>query len=313
MFSFKKFAVRVCGSLSDESIDFFKSIKQPLDQSNVKILFRTYVSIILFSSILTFISLSASILLIFYYFLNMHLIWVLSGSMLAGMLGSMAIFFFMYLYPIQKASQRKKSINTNLPFAINHMAAVASSGVPPYIIFKLLTEFKEYGEISKEAKKVVRNIDTFGQDITTSIRQVASETPSKDFSEFLKGIVSTVETGGNLEKFLKNRAKEALFDYKLKREEYMESLSTYADFYTAVLIAAPLFLIALLAVMNMLEGQFGGISLSTTCPKGLSPTFQNIITGTCSLGIMEMGVYLFIPLLNVIFIAFIHITQPEVA
>ncbi|MFB6075662.1 MAG: type II secretion system F family protein [Candidatus Aenigmatarchaeota archaeon] len=313
MVSFKKMAVRICGGLGNETIDFFKSIKRPLDQSNIKILFRTYVSIIIFSSILTFISLSLTVLIVFYFLLEFNLVWVLSGSFLAGMTGSMVAFFLMYFYPIQKASHRKKSIVTNLPFAINHMAAVASSGVPPYIIFKLLTEFKEYGEISMEAKKVVRNIDTFGQDITSSIRQVADESPSREFSEFLKGIVSTVETGGNLEKYLKNRAKEALFNYKLKREEYMESLSTYADFYTAVLIAAPLFLIALLAVMNMLEGQFGGISLSTTCPEGVSLSLQSVITGTCSLGIMELGVYLFIPLLNTIFIAFIHFTQPEVA
>lgn len=313
MISFKKLATKVCGNLTDRYLSQFESIKGPLIKSDIKILFRNYVSITFFSSMITFLSLFFSVFILFYFILGSSLIWVVLGSLLAGGTGSVTVFFFTYFYPIQKANQREKSINTNLPFAINHTAAVASSGVPPYIIFKLLTEFKEYGEISKEAKKIVRNVDTFGQDIVTSLRQVAKETPSKEFSEFLSGIISTVETGGSLESYLKTRAKEALFDYRLRREEYLQSLSTYADFYTAVLIAAPLFLIALLAVMNMIGGTFAGMSLSTTCPKGVSPSLFNVIKGNCNLGAMELGVYIFIPLLNTIFIAFIHFTQPEVS
>ena len=106
----------------------------------------------------------------------------------------------------------------------------------------------------------------------------------------MQGILSTIETGGNLKDYLQVQGKQALFDYKLKRERYMQSLSTYADFYTAVMIAAPLFLIALLAIMNMIGGKIGGMDIND---------------------LMQLGIYVAIPLMNTAFIAFIHLTQPK--
>jgi archaellum biogenesis protein FlaJ (TadC family) len=100
-----------------------------------------------------------------------------------------------------------------------------------------------------------------------------------------------VETGGDLKRFLKGVTQEALFDYKLRREKYLETLMTYADFYTAVLIAAPLFFISILSVMAMIGGTIGGMSI---------------------LDMMKIGIYAFIPLLNIAFIAFVHMTQPEI-
>ncbi len=70
----------------------------------------------------------------------------------------------------------------------------------------------------------------------------------------------------------------------------MQALSTYADFYTAVMIAAPLFLISILAIMNVVGGTIEGMTISD---------------------IMNLGIYLVIPATNIAFIMFIHFTQPE--
>lgn len=200
-------------------------------------------------------------------------------------------FLGMTFYPYQRAISRKRSIETNLPFALNHMAAIAASGVPTYVMFSLLATFKEYGEISNEAKKIVRNVDTFGLSITSSMQQVSERTPSKNFKQLLEGIKSSIETGGDLKKFLSDQAKNALFDYRIKREKYMELLSTYADFYTALLIAAPLFLVSILTVMNMIGGAIAGASIE---------------------GVMVIGIFIGLPLVNMAFLLFVHMTQPEV-
>lgn len=285
----KKISVKVCGKLTENYLDKFESIKKPLEKSNLKYLFRVYVNIIVFLTLFSFIISFSFFLFLFVFIFRYLFVWGLIGSLLGSGTVSSLVFFLVYSYPINQSRKRKNSINTNLPFAVNHMSAIASSGVPPYVIFKLLTGFKEYGEVSEEATRIVRNVDTFGQDITSSIEQIAKETPSKKFEELLRGIISTVETGGNLQEYLRVQAKQALFDYRLKREEYMESLSTYADFYTAVLIAAPLFLIALLAIMNMIGRQFAGMNIQD---------------------LMTLGIYLIIPAMNSIFIAFVHLTSP---
>jgi len=194
------------------------------------------------------------------------------------------VFTMLYIYPSQKAKGRKTDIENNLPFALNQMSAVASSGIPPSDMFKLLMDFDEYGEVSRESQKVIRKIELFGEGITTALRETANETSSPELKEVMYGMISTIETGGDLEEFLQEHAEAALFDYRLRREKQIENISTYASFYTALLIAAPLFLIAILSVMNIIGGNVLGLAIPD---------------------VMRLGVYVGIPLINIAFIVFL--------
>lgn len=283
--NFKKIAVIIFGRVADKYSKSFEPLKKKINESGLKILSRTYVSMIFFISFLSyFISLPFVCLLLPLYSYSVFLTPIVSFG-IAGL-----AFAFVYYYPYQKSFARKRNLDFNLPFAINHMSAIATSGVPPKIIFKLLSEFGEYGEISKEASKIIRNVEVFGQDITTAIQSVASNVPSKDFKQLLYGILSTIKTGGNLKSYLQVKASEALFIYRIRREEHLQALSTYADFYTAVMIAAPLFLISILAIMNVVGGTIEGMTIGE---------------------IMNLGIYIVIPATNIAFILFIHFTQPE--
>ncbi len=283
------FAISVFGWIPEKYEQRFKLVKTGLERSDMKYLLRTWVS--LSAAIGAGASLFSFILLaVVSYSINLALVdAVILVSVLPPLFG-LSSFSVLVLYPYQKAMARKRSIDANLPFALNHMAAIAASGVPTYVMFSLLTSFKEYGEISKEASKIVRNVDTFGLSVTSSMQQIAERTPSKNFRQLLEGIKSSIETGGDLKKFLQEQAKDALFDYRIRREKYMELLSTYADFYTAMLIAAPLFLVAILTVMNMMGGALAGTSI------------QNV---------MMIGIFAGLPLMNIAFLAFVHMTQPE--
>jgi len=282
---FKKIPAIIFGGLVDKYYDYFNDLKKKINEADLKILTRTYVCLMFFvSTIAFFVSLPVLFFLLIVYNINPVLTPILSLSV-----GGLA-FAMMYYYPYEKAGSRKRSIETNLPFAVNHMAAISSSGVPPKIIFKLLSGFGEYGEVSKVASKIIRNVEVFGQDITTAIESVASTIPSDSFKEILYGMLSTIRTGGNLKSYLQVQAKEALFTYRLKREEYLQALSTYADFYTAVMIAAPLFLISILAIMNVIGGTIQGMSIGDA---------------------MNLGIYLGIPAMNIAFIMFVSFTQPE--
>ena len=99
------------------------------------------------------------------------------------------------------------------------------------------------------------------------------------------------ESGGDFEKYLMAKSKEAMSSYEIERKEYAETVSTYSDIYTGILIAAPLFFVAALTLVSMLGGQIGGINVSV---------------------IIGFGTYLVIPFLNIAFIVFLNISQPEV-
>ncbi len=287
---YKKLSVRLFGWLADLTEDQFYYLKEALPKADIRMLLRTYLSLSYTVSFLAGIVIGLFYFIRNFFLLKNPLAYSLVMSLGAFFISALLVFGFMIIYPSSRVEERRRNIETNLPFAITHMAATASSGVPPSTMFRLLTEFKEYGEISKEAEKIVNNIDLFGVDIATAIREVARKSPSQAFKDFLEGIATTIDTGGDLNLFLKQQSEKAMFEYKIRREKYLQTLSTYADFYTAVLIAAPLFLVAILSVMSMIEGQIWGMNIQD---------------------LMKIGIFFIIPAVNLAFLLFLHFTQPE--
>jgi flagellar protein FlaJ len=223
-------------------------------------------------------------------------LWVLGAGLAAPFFGLFAsvisgavIFLMFYSYPSYLFTIRTRSIEANLPFAANHMGALAASGVPPHVIFRMLTDANEYGEIANEARRIVRNVDLFGMDVVSAVRQVAERTPSPQLRSLLMGIASTITTGGDMRQHLQQAARETLSEYRTKRKRYLSTLGTYADFYVGVLIAAPLFFVSVLSMLAIIGGQIAGLSIPA---------------------IITLGIYVVIPLLNIIFILFVHLTQP---
>lgn len=274
------------GPTVDSFKDEFGDLQKNIRESNMDVLFRTYVAKMMLFSSAGFIggiffggiyaaSRGATVLESLQYVIGFPLAL------------SISIFGFMYLYPSQKARSRKQEIEENLPFALNHLGAIATSGIPPKSMFELLNSFEEYGGISREAGEISRRVNVYGEDLTTALKEVAKKSPSDDWAEVLYGIISTVETGGDLKSFIREKADEAIFEYNQERQKEIEKLTTYASFYTALMIAAPVFLVVVLAIMNLLGGNIAGFAIRD---------------------LMWLGVHIIIPGLNLLFIIFLVAT-----
>jgi len=287
----KRIALNHFTFLYDKSPDLFKMLEDSLVKSGTTLSVKNYASIVTFegflAAIFTFIFysffLSLNLFTLNYYTMMLSYIFV---PLIVGLL----VFLFGLFYPAQKVASRQKEIETNLPFAIAHMGSVAASGIAPSAVFKMLAEFKEYGTLADEIKKIVRNMETFGMDPITAMREVSKRTPSEKFRQLLLGFISTIEGGGNLKMYLKITGEQALFTWRTKRQKYIKQLSNYAELYTGILIAAPLLIIALFSVMNMIQPDLGGFGI---------------------MNLMKMSIYLLIPTVNVGFMIFLEITQVE--
>jgi len=269
---------------------FFGYLYNALRAANVKVLSNTYVNIMILVSILMTIS-TFFLLLIFFFILNHPIYQIVLRSFIFSIIAGGLTATIFYVYPFMKIRERRRKTTTNLPFAINHMSAVSTSGVSPARMFELISASEEYEEVGVEIKKIVDFTNIFGYDLLTAIRAVAATTPSLVFKKFLEGMISTIETGGDLVSYFRQQADEAALTYKLERQRYNETVSTYSDIYTGVLIAAPLFFIAAMAMVNLLGGTLGGLGVGV---------------------VMALGAYVVIPLMNIGFIFFLQMTQPEV-
>jgi len=288
--SLRSFATRLFGNVADKYSKSFNFLRESLQKADIKIPYRTYFSLSLLLALIAAL-LSFPLAFLILKFLNFHPLVVLVYSAFIPPIVFLVSFFLALFYPYQVASQRRKNIETNLPFVLIHMGSIAESGVPPYLIFKLISQFEEYGEVAKEMRKIVRNIEEFGLDPLSAAREVAKRTPSPQLRQVLLGFISTTESGGNIKEYLKNAGEQALFEWRIKREKFLQQLSTYAEFYTGVLIAAPLFLISLFAVMYLIQPTISGFSI---------------------LSLMKLSVYGIIPAINVAFLFFLRGVEVEI-
>ncbi|MFH1420387.1 MAG: type II secretion system F family protein [Candidatus Aenigmatarchaeota archaeon] len=269
---------------------YFVKLRQDFEKTNLEYIFELYVGKMALYSVLaffvTFVALQVLLAL-----MGFGLFWLtVLFSFIISIIICGSTIAFSFIYPYHKLEQSAKNIEANLPFAINQMSAVASSGAPPSTLFEFLAKSKEYEDVSKECAFVMRNIKVLGMDITTAIREVAVRTPSKKFAELLYGIVSEITGGGDLNKYLNQSARDAMLEYKISRDKYLTLLNTYAELYTAILIVAPLLFISLLAIMSVVGGQIVGMDIPF---------------------LMKAGIYLILPALNIIFLIFVHATQPK--
>jgi len=265
----------------------FGRLFKALRLANMKILSNTYVDIILLITTLVF--LFSFLVLFFVGLLTPDFFTLFFRPFFLSLLISIIAFIVVYAYPYIKADQRRKLIEANLPFAINHMAAVATSGLPPYMMFKIVSQSKEYSEVGIELRRLVEYVEVFGYDLTTALQVVANSTPSRDFKEFLDGGIATLTSGGDFDYFLKEKSDQAMFAYKLRKEKYTETIATYSDLYMGIMIVAPVFFIALLSLVSILGGTILGMDIQT---------------------IIVLGTYALIPMLNILFLLFLEVSQP---
>ncbi|MEK6855499.1 MAG: type II secretion system F family protein [Nanoarchaeota archaeon] len=274
--------------LNKQFPQMFTYLNNSLRSADIAILTNTYMGIVLFSGFIAFFGVLLVAFLVGLIFSSNVILAILRAISFA-FLAFLITLTGVYFYPGLIIGGRKRAIKNDLPFVIVHMAAVAGSGAQPISIFNLVLNTGEYKGLEKEIRKVVNYVNLFGYDLTTALRSVAATTPSPKFRELLTGIVATLETGGSLKSYLNSKSDEALTDYRLEREKYVESVSTYSDIYTSVLIAAPLLFLITIAIINMLGGKIGGFE---------------------SRDLAFFGTFIFLPFLNIAFLIFLNVIQP---
>lgn len=276
----------------------FKDLSRDLIKANMEFVPAAYISVIFFTTLLSF----AIAVLITFFFLFFNLVvlvpFIVPAKEELGVrflkvfwilvLTPLATFAFSYIYPSLEKKSIENRINHELPFAVVHMSAISSSMIEPSKIFNIIVSTREYPFLEKEFIKIQNEINVYGYDLVTALRNRSFNSPSKKLSELFNGLATTINSGGNLPEFFEKRSQSLLFDHRLEKEKEAKASETFMDIYISAVVAAPMILMLLLMMMRI-SGL--GISLST---------------GMISL-IMVLGV----SLVNVLFLTFLHLKQPD--
>lgn len=282
----------------------FDKLNKDLRKMNSPFVLGTYVSMLFFTVFLTFII--SLILFVFLLFFKVNLLDLANPFPLVTepiFLRFINIFWIvivlplvvgliMYIYPKNEAKTIGAKIDQELPFVAIHMSAIATSGVDPLSIFKIILKSEEYKYSNSEFRKLMNLINFHGQDLVTALKRTASSSPSKKLRELLDGLATAITSGGLLHDFLDKHSEGLLFDYKLEREKYTKTSETFMDIYISIVIAAPMILLMLFVIMGSTCALSDFIGLST-----------NALAFLIILGIV---------VLNIGFLIFLRIKQPVI-
>ncbi len=172
------------------------------------------------------------------------------------------VFSYMYFFglpvgykgkPSGLAKKRGHKIDKKISGAMSFISAMASADVPVDVIFKELSKQTVYGEVAREAEWITRDTELLGMDILTAIRKAAQRSPSSKFQDFLQGVVTTSRSGGQLKPYFLVKAEQFEREDRLEMRKKMETLGMLAESFVTVVVAFPLFLVVIMAIMALIS------------------------------------------------------------
>jgi len=233
----------------------FPSLDWSLQQSDIKMESREWISVSLFSAT-------------FYFILLFGLMSGITSA--AGMMGPQAIgvsflvgfsiagasFFYINMYPKLLSKKKIRNLNENLPYALHHLLIQVRSGVP---LFNCLVSISKsgYGELSNEFKNAVNEINT-GKSEIESMETLARENPSLYFRRVMWQLVNALKSGADIGLTIKEIVDKLAVEQTMAIKKYGAQLNTIAMLYMVFCVIMPTMGITFLLVL----GSFIGLSIN---------------------------------------------------
>lgn len=165
------------------------------------------------------------------------------------------------IYPSTVISDRKSKIDRVLPHAITFMYSLSKGGMSLVQILKSLADnFEVYGEVSREASRILWEVEGLGKDLRTALAEAVDNSPSENFKEFLHGLITIIDSGGDLTRYFEERAEFYFERTRQDQKGFLEFLGLMAETYITAFVAGPLFLIIIQTVMSVM-GQTNDIAI----------------------------------------------------
>lgn len=288
---YEKKGVEYFSGIVRPRLHYFEDLKPDLSKANIKLSLEEYLSVALMTITLIFIVEFPFVAFITGLMPGFTIIMSFLFAFSMTIFFCSIIGFFFYVYPSIIVGQRGDKIDYSLPFATTYLATVSGSNAPPSMMFKVLSKFEEYEEVSKEAKRIRRDIELLGMTVIEALRKAAKRSPSKKFKELLWGINTTIRTGGNLTEFLHEKAEAYMRDYRRELNQYSQTLSTFLEIYLTLIVVSSIFFIIITTIISAF-----GISGAMT---GLIAVSQFAV------------VFIFLPVISIGFIYLIKTVAPE--
>lgn len=254
MRGFAKFAYRVAGPFAEKRVHHHRDLQNKLFQAHLPVRAGVYLAQLYVTAALAAVVglvVPALILLAF----DVKLVIVVFLPLLTSAWFAVAVFVLAPVFLKNRATEVAKGIDESLPAGLNYLLALANAGLPPVAMWGSLARAKVFGPLAYEAERIHRDLAIFSHDILHALRDAQARTPSAPFHEFLQGAISAFQSGVELESYLKTKGAQYQHESVEQQRKVLDTMGVIAEAFLVVVVAAPLFLIILLTVMAINQGE----------------------------------------------------------
>ncbi|MHB8606227.1 MAG: type II secretion system F family protein, partial [Thermoplasmatota archaeon] len=156
-------------------------------------------------------------------------------------------------YPRMRAESKKHEIDRNIHFFVTHMGVLATSQIPRVEVLRMLGEKREYGALAGEARKIHTLVESWHMSLAEACRFVSRRTPSELFSDFLDRFAYALDSGEDLEGFLKNEQIVLMEEFLALYRRNLYGLESLKNLFNA-LIMSIIFIVIFAVLMPVLLG-----------------------------------------------------------
>jgi pilus assembly protein TadC len=261
---------------SKKLLPMFPFLGLNLRQANIRERSETYLAMCMFASLAFFIFMSLVLTFMLFAFKMENA--VIIGTVMSFIF-SIFIFVQQLFYPKMLSRKKIRSMEQNLLPALQNVLIQLNSGIP---IFNILTNIAsgDYGELSKEFDKAVRDINA-GRNQADALEEIATNNPSVLFRRAVWQIVNGMKAGADMSNVM-SEIIDALGEQQLIQiQNYGSQLSPLAMFYMLAAVIVPSLSVTFIIILSSF------IALS---PGMVKTAFWSLLVFTIFLQIMFLGV-----------------------
>ncbi|HLQ07018.1 MAG TPA: type II secretion system F family protein [Nitrososphaerales archaeon] len=250
--SFTRLAFRIFSSPSTGLTRNIPLLRDSILRSNLRITPEGLVSVALFATVI-----SAVIALIgIYVGFGIYKI-----PYFLGLIAVVPLMFTIVInMPKVSASSRAAAMNIELPFVVGYISVLAGGGVAPLATLRRIASMNLFPASAKEAKRILVEVDVFGQDPISAIERVARWNPSRVFSEFLFGYTAILKSGGNFMAYVQSKLRDIMENKAATVKRSADTTGTMAEAYLTVTVILGMVLYTLYMVQTLVSGNLSGLT-----------------------------------------------------
>jgi flagellar protein FlaJ len=156
-----------------------------------------------------------------------------------------------YLYPDYKIYKRVKNLDMNTIIAVIYLELLNSAGLPPQFSFKIMSKFKEFGEVWIETKYIDRLLN-LGVDLPTALEKAIETCPKSLWKQLLEDMKEVIKGGGDLNTFFQQKMEVMIDIFKNRNKAFVDFLGIIVEIYITLVIVGSIFVLILTLVAAML-------------------------------------------------------------